>query len=408
MPDPAAPHRPEPKLASLPGRARHSGLPGVWLDDRSGPAHDGGKRGWAGPRRHERYPVKQSRVTPIPYPLGRRQPVAPSRLFGWDGGRLAQTVAESHVVLQAATVCSSRRVRALCQYRLVTPDGTDQVRREARVDESFVEYCEVGVADPLRQGDVLESVDVEASMWRRHLIVLTADCDFAYAKHQGRVTCVPLLAAEEYLSEMQIPKIRERLVKGPLKEMRNILSTSGGPDISERRLRDWASEEAPADIVMRLELKEGTAQDATAALEAIRMIDAPAQNLKQGVDSLVGAQLVGASPPKREIAVKKVVTGLREAYARPPGDALFLTAIGPGHEGGYFAYLRHIEQILEPEISLGPSRREVRYRRISRMCDRFAYALIQRFAMVFMSIGLPKQYEDLRDLYSETLGDNFT
>jgi hypothetical protein len=276
------------------------------------------------------------------------------------------------------------------------------------VDEPFAEYREVGVADPLRQGDVLEAVDAEASIWQRHLLVITADCDFAYAKHQGRVTCIPLLAAEEYLSEMQIPKIRERLVKEPLKEMRQILSTSGVPNISDRRLRDWASEEAPADIVMRLELRQADAQKATAALGAIRMIDAPTLNLKEGVDSLVEAQLVGASPPKREAAVKKVVNGLREAYGRPPGDALFLTAIAPGYDGGYFAYLRYIEQVREPEISLGPSRREVRYRRISRMRDRFVHALVQRFAMVFMSIGLPEQYEDLRDLYSEMLGDNFT
>jgi len=276
------------------------------------------------------------------------------------------------------------------------------------VDEPFAEYREVGVADPLRQGDVLENVDAGASMWQRHLLVLTADCDLAYAKHQGRVTCVPLLAAEEYLWETQIPKIRERLVKEPLKAMRRVLSASGGPNISDRRLRDWASEEAPEDIVMRLELKQAVAQEAAAALEAIRMIDAPAPNIKEGVDSLVEAQLVGASPPKREIAVKKVVNGLREAYARPPGDALFLTAIAPGQDGGYFAYLRQIEQVWESEISLGPSRREVRYRRISRMRDRFAHALVQRFAMVFMSIGLPEQYEDLRSRYSEMLGDNFT
>ncbi|UYB40595.1 hypothetical protein SLV14_003242 [Streptomyces sp. Je 1-4] len=276
------------------------------------------------------------------------------------------------------------------------------------MDEPFAEYREIGVADPLRQGDVLEAVDAGASMWQRHLLVITADCDFAHVKHQGRVTCVPILAAEDYLSEMQIPKIRERLVKQPLKEMRQILSKSEAPDISDRRLREWASEEMPTDIVMRLELKQADAQKATAALKVIRMIDAPAQNFKEGVGSLVEAQLIGESPPKRETAVKKVVSDLRDAYSRPPGDALFLAAIAPGHDKGYFGYLRHIEQVREPEISLGPSRRAAKYRRISRMQDRFTHALVQRFAMVFMSIGLPQQYEDLRNLHSEILGDDFT
>lgn len=273
--------------------------------------------------------------------------------------------------------------------------------------ESFAEYREVGVADPLRQGDVLEAVDEGASMWQRYLIVITADCDFAHDKHQGRVTCVPVLTADEYLSEMQIPKIRERLVKKPMAAMRAILAKAGAPNISDQRLREWASEEVPAVIVIRLGLEEATAQEARAALETIRMIDASTLNLKEGIDSLVEAQLIGMSPPKRANALKNVLAPLQEAYARPPGDALFLTAVAPAHDAGYFAYLRHLEQVWEPEISIGQTRREVKYRRISRIQDRFSHALVQRLAMVFMSIGLPREYEELRDLHSEMLGDSF-
>ncbi|MET7432413.1 MULTISPECIES: hypothetical protein [Streptomyces] len=274
------------------------------------------------------------------------------------------------------------------------------------MDRSFAEYREVGAADPLRQGDVLEAVDPGATMWRRHLLVMTADCDFAHAKHQGRVTCVPLLAAEDYLSEMQIPKIRARLAKPQLSEIRQIFSKYPVPTISDRRLREWASEDAPADIVKVLGLQQADAKKVMAALNAIRMMDTPTDNLDEGIRLLVEAQLVAANPPKRENAVKRVMEKLREPYTQPPGDALFLTAIGPGQDEGYFAYLRHIEQIWEPEISLGPAHREVTYRRISRMRDRFAHALVQRFAMVFMAIGLPQQYEELRDLYSDLLGGN--
>lgn len=277
------------------------------------------------------------------------------------------------------------------------------------MDEPFAEYREVGVIDPLRQGDVLEAVDLNVSMWKRHLLVITADCDFANAKHQGRVTCVPLLKADEYLAELKIPKIRERLVKQPLTELRRILLKLGVSSITDRRLREWASEQEPAEIVRRLGLPEADSRKAEAALQAIRMIDTPAGTLKEGVDLLVEAQLVDRpAHSKRANAVKNLVRELQDVYSRPPGDALFLTAIGPGHDAGYFAYLRHIEQVGEPEITLGPSRREVAYRRISRMQDRFAHALVQKFAMVFMSIGLPKQYEDLRDLHSEILQENFS
>lgn len=135
------------------------------------------------------------------------------------------------------------------------------------------------------------------------------------------------------------------------------------------------------------------------------MLGAPTGGLKDALNSLVDAQLAGINPPKRESAIKSLAKSIREPYAQPPGDALFLSAIGPGINEGYFAYLRHIEQILESEISLGPTRRAVQYRRISRLQDRFVHALAQRFAMVFMSIGLPDEYEEQRDLYSETLGE---
>ncbi|MEO3787455.1 hypothetical protein ABGB12_29360 [Actinocorallia sp. B10E7] len=273
--------------------------------------------------------------------------------------------------------------------------------------EAFTEYQEVGVTDPLRQGDVLEAVDAATSMWQRHLLIITADCDFAHAKHQGRVTCVPLLTADEYLTEMQVPKIRERLVKKRLVAIRATLSRAGAPGISDQRLREWASEEPPATIIMRLGLEGPTAQQARADFEAIRMIDAPVSNLKESIDSLVEAQLLGKGHPKRENALKSVMSPLQDAYVRPPGDALFLASIARKLDSGYFAYLRHLEQVWEPEISIGQRRIEAKYRRISRIRDRFTHALVQRFAMVFMSIGLPREYEDLRDLYSELLGDDF-
>ncbi|WP_340377712.1 hypothetical protein U5640_23345 [Streptomyces sp. SS7] len=276
------------------------------------------------------------------------------------------------------------------------------------MDEPFAEFREVSVTDPLRQGDVLEAVAPEATMWQRHLLVVTADCDFANAKHQGRVTCVPMLAAEEYLSEMQVPKLREQLAKQQVRELRQILSKSAAPTITERRLREWPSEQEPIDIVSMLNLQPAEAQRAKAALEAIRMMDTEADSLKESMRLFVEAQLIGINPPKRENAVKRVKEKLREPYAQPPGDALFLTAIGPGQDSGYFAYLRHIEQVWEPVISLGPSHQNVAYRRISRMQDRFAHALVQKFATVFMSIGLPKQYEDLRDLHADYLGEDLT
>ena len=274
--------------------------------------------------------------------------------------------------------------------------------------DTFAEYCEVTVTDPLRQGDVLEAVGARASCWQRHLMVITADCDFAHDKHQGRVTCVPLLAKSEYHTELQLPKLRERLASKPLAELRKILATSSGPNISDQRLRAWVTEEDPDSIVSHLGLDGSAAEIASQSLISIRLLDSPGADLREAVSTLVDAQLRGPNPPNETNARRQVLDPMKAVYGQPPGDALFLNAIAPGMCDGYFAYLRHLEQVLEPAISIGPSRRGSEYRRIARLHDRFIHAVVQRFAMVFMAIGLPREYEELRDFHSELLGEDLS
>lgn len=269
----------------------------------------------------------------------------------------------------------------------------------------FREFRDVSVTDPLRQGDVLESVNVGATMWHRHLLVITADCDFANDKHQGRVTCVPILTANEYLLQMRIPALRDRIIKKNLATLRAAIASSANPNITDQRLREWTTEEDPDHIVKALNQVGNQAVRVHAALTAIRLADHPASNLAGAISQLVEAELAGPEPPKRENVVRSMVEGIRNSYNQPPGDAMFLSAIGPSHEEGYFVYLRHLEQVWQHEVSTSHARTVVKYRRISRMKDRFALALVQRFGMVFMSIGLPSDYEEMRNLYSQEMGD---
>jgi hypothetical protein len=280
-------------------------------------------------------------------------------------------------------------------------------RLEAQLTEPFREYREVSVTDPLRQGDVLEAVDPSTSKWQRHLIVITADCDFAYAKHQGRVTCVPLLTAHEYLMEMQIPRLREKFTRKLVEVLRKVLPSASATNISDERLRAWPCESETDEIVTSLGLVGRNAEIATAALESIRLICRSAETLDDAVELLVTSQLAAPNPPKRENVVQQITSVLKAPYSQPPGDALFLSAVAPKHDFGYFVYLRHLEQVREPEIAVGPTRSVVTYRRISRLQDRYIHSLVQRFALVFMSIGLPKEYEEMRDLHSEVLGESY-
>lgn len=282
--------------------------------------------------------------------------------------------------------------------------------KEVAIVEQFVEYREAPSSHPLRQGDILEATDEDAEQWARHLCVLTADCDFAHGKHTGRVTCVPILTAEEYLMEFQIPKLRDRLAKTPL-QLIKAACKSAAPNVSEHRLRQWPQEQATAEIVRSLRLDDTRVREVELAIEALRLIDTPAGSLREAVRHLIGAQLSTAAPPLPDRAAHTVTQVLHDTYRNPPGDALFISAIAPTLRGGYFIYLRHLEQVWQPTIALGPSDtayRKLKYRRISKFDDRFCHAIVQRFAMVFLPIGLPYEYEEIRDLHATAMKESLS
>lgn len=274
-----------------------------------------------------------------------------------------------------------------------------------QLTDPFPEYQEISITDPLRQGDVLEATAPGASFWERHLLVLTADCDLALGKHRGRVTCVPLLTAPEYLLEMKVPVLRERAQSKLVTELRKVLPP-GAPNISDERLKLWPCEAESAEIIDALGLGGKAADTAKAALESMRLISKETLSLDEAIDALVESQASAPNAKKRETIVSSVVDALRSPYSTPPGDALFLSSIAPEHVLGYFAYLRHLEQIEERDIAIGPSR-TASYRRIARLRDRYTHALVQQFALVFMSIGLPPVYEEMRALHSEVIGENY-
>jgi len=267
----------------------------------------------------------------------------------------------------------------------------------------FAEYRDVSMGEPLRQGDVIECVE-EATKWTRLLLVITADCDFAFGKHQGRVTCIPLLEANDYLVEFHFPRLRDRFARKPLAELQALLRRAGGPAIRDARLREWATETPLAEIAAELELDAPDAEVATKLLRSLSLLDPHSDRVEDCIEALVASQLATPQPVTEARAREAVSSAVRDVYRQPPGDAMFLSTVGRSYESGYFAYLRHLEQIWEPDIARGPARRDHSHRRVGRLEDRYLMALVQRFAMVFMSIGLPNEYEETRDLYAEMMG----
>ncbi|MDO2970940.1 hypothetical protein [Mycobacteroides abscessus] len=246
----------------------------------------------------------------------------------------------------------------------------------------------------------------DATAWNRHLLVITADCDFAHDKHHGRVTCVPLLTKDEYLLELQIPKFRHQALVKVVAALQEVLESLGRNGISETRLREWPLEQS-TDAILTLLAIAGDKRDVVGGMvDAIRELGSAASTVAEATAALVQAQRRLPNAQSEKNLRTNLVGRLQNAFKQPPGDALFVSALADGHDYGYFVYLRHLEQIWEPQVSLGPSRSVVEYRRLSRLQEKYTHAIAQRFALVFMTIGLPDAYEEMRDLHADLLGED--
>ncbi|PJJ81136.1 hypothetical protein CLV85_0306 [Salinibacterium amurskyense] len=218
---------------------------------------------------------------------------------------------------------------------------------------------------------------------------------------------MPLLTQDEYILEFQIPRLCEKVIKKCVEALQMILSKADGPHISAERLREWPLEQAPADIVSALHLEMAASQSAEKLIDAIRKVSLPTGNLDHAVQRLVSASVDVPNGKSLGNAKRDVVSALRSHYANPPGDALFLSAIAPAVQDGYFVYLRHLEQVRQQDIALAPTHSPTSYRRLARLNDRFIHAVSQQFASVFMAIGLPNDYEEMREIHSELLGERY-
>lgn len=274
--------------------------------------------------------------------------------------------------------------------------------------ESPDEHRAVDEREPLRQGDVLESTDSEATMWTRYLLVITADCDFAHSKHQGRVTCVPLLPRDSYLIEMHLRRILEKFISKMIGILMPLAADAGWPNITRERMREWVLEAERQQIVSDLGLAGQPAFRASGAIDAIKAVSAEISTLRDAVTSYVSASASAPDAGKVENIRKAAVDSLTQPFSSPPGDALFLSSIAPGLHNGYFAYLRHLEQVHEADIATTSAHVEARYRRLATLRPTYVHALTQRFAQVFMSIGLSDTYEEMRDLHAAALREDLS
>lgn len=259
-----------------------------------------------------------------------------------------------------------------------------------------IETHEVDCA--LRQGDVL----CDATAQSDPHVILTADCDLAHHKNGGRLTCVPLRNPRDYMCDVTMAKKRQSEIlrltaQGiDLEHSARLNVLPSAIPLSVERFVAWSSERFPiTDPVDFAKADDPLDQ----IMSAVALLSADL-DFDGSVASLIVSRSIPAPGSKARAAAairNTLARELADSIERLPGDALYLTAEQPFSEQGYVAYLRTPVEIRDADVArtyqYGESRRWIRK---GRVCSPFLYALTQQFGMVFMSVGLPVDYERAR------------
>src|SRR4051812_43937524 len=88
------------------------------------------------------------------------------------------------------------------------------------------------LSEPLRQGDVFRwTLRGEPDRWRAYGIVVTADCDFANAKHRGVLSYCPILPLADFLAIHWLPEDllaqKKRYLEATIGQLRVALKEAG-------------------------------------------------------------------------------------------------------------------------------------------------------------------------------------
>jgi hypothetical protein len=270
---------------------------------------------------------------------------------------------------------------------------------------------------PLCQGDVLEFLSAEPLSPGRHRlgVVVTANCDLAFGKHRGVVTYVPLVSVDAYVGIFVIPRLLEQECNSAEKKVHEICVRPGAARRAIEMAKLGYSPEIGAEVVDDPAAKARLVEaliDVTRYSEALSSV----QNAEDGdsaIDILKASlsSSEGGRTPKK--AGKSLRGKIKSHLNRLPGDALFLSAVGPNHEEGYIATLRLIRQVSEDRVALKAidEMRSPDYydaRRASRLDVLYCHRLVQQMAGVFTDIGLPESYEEARDSHLALYIDRLT
>lgn len=264
----------------------------------------------------------------------------------------------------------------------------------------------------LAQGDILRVASQNGYSASDLLCVITADCDLANEKHQGRILCLPLFSMRNYISSFQLAlevnQTRTLLANEVVKRVAAFRAMNGRAAISEERAPQWVREKGPQHVLSALDIEIGTDGYAQFVELSMLFIQSVPQDIHFQIDWLQRGMSYLDAGTKNDYGEKKAKEKVSNLIKQPPKDVYLLAEVSPNDREGYVLALRFAEQVLDVDISLTPGSADTTYCRISRIVSPYIYSISQKFGVLFTAVGLPDNQSESVKISGEHLIASFT
>jgi hypothetical protein len=276
----------------------------------------------------------------------------------------------------------------------------------------FQEWSHLRAQEPIRQGDILRAIASDGDPWRRWLIVITADCDLAHAKHDGALSCVSVLHHLDYISRFRTEKVSSAIEDRIIREILKIVSAApfdspdmqSRPKVSPPRMSAWIMEADPAEILSTLGISNSPGTKMHLYMQCYRDLVKGRESgeISLLLDAFASAKFAMGEGKSKNSTRAGVAKELAASLKTLPGDAIFISSLADDARDGYVAYLRRIHEVQDHHVTRSTVSvpKDAQFYRMGRLTAPYIYALTQQVGTVFGAIGLPTEYEIKR---SETV-----
>lgn len=259
------------------------------------------------------------------------------------------------------------------------------------------QYLEIDLdVEGVLQGDIFEVGENCSDIFKKeekYAVVITADCDIAQNKMGRFFTLLPIISAQDYLTEYWIKGLFEKELKKIAEEVCLVVNKCGhlkqhGCDpVTAEGMLSWIDEDGLEGVFASLDIEKSKKID-----EVVSRYE-----LVSGESNIDGYLSLMKLRNKRERAVKSDITG---AIKNSRDEFYFIPDLPKSKVSGHMIKLRDVRSVSKErlykraqDLRLSPNDPAKSLLRTGRFSDYLKYSITQQFAMVFSSIGMKDLFE---------------